>query len=275
MQWRGNNPSLYVVLNKNLRSEDRDSLKVWFLYLRLFLNGLVKISPSSQQLFRGVKMNLAKGFRQGDSVIWWAFSSCSDDRTVPEKFCGKTDPRTIFEIESNIGRDIRKYSNYPAEKEILLMAARYMQVVSNITQEDDLTVICLKETKPPYELIVLPTASSPSPPKGLTAVPTRSSGAVRFAGQRVDDQNMSNVVKAAIEEDQCRRLDICHCQLASGCFETLGEAITQSVTLIEVNLPNNRLSSRDIGLLASKLSLNPTRLIPRWSRHCPIWKRIW
>ncbi|CAF1237696.1 unnamed protein product [Didymodactylos carnosus] len=48
--------SLYQVLNRTLRAENRDGLKSWFLYLKLFLTALHKL-PSQPQttVWRGVR----------------------------------------------------------------------------------------------------------------------------------------------------------------------------------------------------------------------------
>ena len=43
MEWEPQNECLYVVLNATLRSIDRQKLKPWFLYLRLFLNGFQRL----------------------------------------------------------------------------------------------------------------------------------------------------------------------------------------------------------------------------------------
>ena len=40
MEWDPHNQCLYVVLNETLRSGDRDQLKPWFRYLKLFVGGL-------------------------------------------------------------------------------------------------------------------------------------------------------------------------------------------------------------------------------------------
>lgn len=43
MEWDIRENSLYMVLNRTLRSADRSNLRPWFRYLKLFLTGLFKL----------------------------------------------------------------------------------------------------------------------------------------------------------------------------------------------------------------------------------------
>lgn len=47
--------SLYQVLNENLRSENRQLLKPWFSYLKLFLTALYKLPSLRLTVWRGVR----------------------------------------------------------------------------------------------------------------------------------------------------------------------------------------------------------------------------
>jgi hypothetical protein len=51
----GSELSLYHALNKNLRSENRQSLKPWFSFLKLFLTALHKLPSCVQVVWRGVR----------------------------------------------------------------------------------------------------------------------------------------------------------------------------------------------------------------------------
>ncbi|CAF4254150.1 unnamed protein product, partial [Rotaria sordida] len=83
-----------------------------------------------------------------------------------EQFLGTTGPRTFFTIECNSGKDIRKYSCFKAEDEILLPAARQFKVEACLSQGKDLYLIQLKEIQPPFPLIEL------VPTTPATKVPT-------------------------------------------------------------------------------------------------------
>ncbi|CAF1263887.1 unnamed protein product, partial [Adineta ricciae] len=60
--------------------------------------------------------------------------------------------RTIFNIECESARDIRKHSCFPSEDEILLLPATQFQV-NGILNQGDLHIIHLKETQPPFPLL--------------------------------------------------------------------------------------------------------------------------
>jgi hypothetical protein len=51
----GSDLSLYHALNKDLRSENRQSLKPWFSFLKLFLTALHKLPSKAQIVWRGVR----------------------------------------------------------------------------------------------------------------------------------------------------------------------------------------------------------------------------
>jgi hypothetical protein len=154
MGWKPHDECLYVALNATLRSKDREKLVPWFLYLRLFLSGLSRLPPLRETGYRGVKLDLSNEYKRGETIIWWGFSSCSTDMTVlqSELFLGKTGKRTMFAIKCESFRDIRQHSYYPQEDEILLLAATQFEVVGCLDQ-DNLRIIQLKETQPPFPLL--------------------------------------------------------------------------------------------------------------------------
>ncbi len=51
MEWSSREKSFYFILNKSLRSENRQLLKPWFLYLRLFLHALSKLPSFNNKQF--------------------------------------------------------------------------------------------------------------------------------------------------------------------------------------------------------------------------------
>jgi hypothetical protein len=163
---------LYIVLNNTLRSPDREGmLEPWFLYLRLFLNALFRLPPLRETVFRGVKGDISKNYVQGKKFVWWSFSSCTTTINVLQSnlFLGKTGARTIFSIQCETIRDIRKHSYYPNENEVLLLAATEFEVVGCLDQ-DELCIVQLKETHPPHPLLepVPVVGSLPSIPSGTS-----------------------------------------------------------------------------------------------------------
>ncbi|CAF1326885.1 unnamed protein product [Adineta steineri] len=154
MEWKPRTQCLYVALNAILRSKDRDQLTPWFLYLRLFLNALLRLPSISRTVFRGVKLNMSKEYATGKTIVWWGFSSCTViiDVLQSEAFLGKTSERTLFTIECLRGKDIRKHSYFSSEDEILLVPATHFRVVGCLNQ-GSLNLVHLQEIEPLFPLL--------------------------------------------------------------------------------------------------------------------------
>ena len=92
MQFHGG-PSLYLLLNQSLRAENREELKPWFSFLKLFLTALHKLPSQSKTVWRGVKnVDLSSKYKTGTKFAWWGVSSCTTHIEVLEsnQFLGKT-----------------------------------------------------------------------------------------------------------------------------------------------------------------------------------------
>jgi hypothetical protein len=155
MAWEPLAECLYIALNDTLRSANRqDKLKPWYLYLRLFLNAVFRLPPLCKIAYRGVKLDMSNRYITGETIVWWGFSSCSTKVEVLQSdlFLGKKGARTLFTIQSTTARDIQKHSYYPAEDEVLLLAATQFKVESCLDQ-GDLCIIQLQETRPPHPLL--------------------------------------------------------------------------------------------------------------------------
>ncbi|CAF2046777.1 unnamed protein product [Rotaria magnacalcarata] len=155
MGWEPLHKCLYCVLNDTLRSREREQkLKPWYLYMRLFLNGLFRLPSLSKTAYRGVKLDLSKNYFEGKTIVWWGFSSCTTAVNVLESelFLGTTGDRTMFTLHCQTAKDIRKHSYHPSEDELLLMAATQFRVISCLNQ-GNLHIIQLEETRPPHPLL--------------------------------------------------------------------------------------------------------------------------
>ncbi|CAF3376386.1 unnamed protein product [Rotaria sp. Silwood2] len=165
MGWDPLDECLYMALNNTLRARNRqEKLKPWYLYLRLFLNALLRLPLRSTTSYRGVKLDLSKRYIEGETIVWWAFSSCTTSIGVlkSELFMGNTGARTMFTLQCKSARDISKHSYYAAEDEVLLMAATQFKVISSLDQ-GDLHIIQLEETLPPFSLLQPVPVVVPSP----------------------------------------------------------------------------------------------------------------
>jgi hypothetical protein len=156
--------SLYVILNNTLRSADRQKLVPWFRYLRLVLTALERLPSERRFVVRGIRNDLRAEYPEGHTFVWWGFSSCTSSVKVLEceLFFGKKGTRTLFQIDCETGKDIKKHSFIQKEDEILLLPARQFQVTSCLDSGNGLHIIQLKETQPPFPLlepVTLPNSS--------------------------------------------------------------------------------------------------------------------
>jgi len=110
---------LYKKLNEALRSLDRQKVKRYFSYLRVFLEAIGKLPASNKMLYRGVALDLTTQYKQGTEVTWWAVSSCTPELKVAKQFSGGA-KQTIFLIDASRGVGIRELSQYKNEEEFVL-----------------------------------------------------------------------------------------------------------------------------------------------------------
>ncbi|CAF5221276.1 unnamed protein product, partial [Rotaria magnacalcarata] len=139
-----------------LRTEDREALKPWFLYLKLILTGLARLPTNQHRVYRGVTLANDDQYRQGNTIVWWGFSSCSTKRNISEHeiFLNETGKKTLFIIDCITGRDISQYSIFQKEKEILLLPATTLQVIRTYRDKQNFyNIIHLQEIKSTYTLL--------------------------------------------------------------------------------------------------------------------------
>jgi hypothetical protein len=159
IEWPQPHRSLYSMLNYTLKNEDREFLRPYFKYLKLFLTALVKL-PCMPPLtiWRGVTKDLSKEFPPGTPVTWWAFSSCTVELPVLKNnmFLGVTGKRTLFSVEAINARTICAHSHFVSEDEILLLPGTHMIVQSQFSPAADLHIIHLRQVKPEEILLEPP-----------------------------------------------------------------------------------------------------------------------
>lgn len=154
MQWQKPHLSLYTLLNRTLRCEQRSDLIPWFRYLKLFLTALHKLPSIKSVIWRGIRDDVSS--RYHTDQIWWGASSCTDAMEVMEKFIGRSGVRTLFNIEAFSGKSIKAHSHYKKENEILLMPGTYFKVKGKWSPAENLFIIQLVEADPPWQLIAPP-----------------------------------------------------------------------------------------------------------------------
>jgi hypothetical protein len=158
IEWESPHRSLYSMLNRTLKKDDRENLRPYFKYMKLLLSALAKSPCVQSTVWRGVTKNASAEFAPGTSVTWWAFSSCTTALTVLENnmYLGTTGNRTLFSVEAINGRKVRAHSHFDTEDEILLLPGTHMIVQSQFSPAPDLHVIHLKQVIPEQVLLEPP-----------------------------------------------------------------------------------------------------------------------
>ncbi|CAF2767090.1 unnamed protein product [Rotaria sp. Silwood2] len=157
IDWDPGHRSLYSVLNRTLRDENRKKLIPWFPYLKLIFVALFKLPSTQGTVWRGARGDLRSLYKEGDNITWWAFSSCTTAVNVLEReqYLGTSGPRTLFAIDCVNGKDIKHHSYY-SQEEILLLPCTYFKVISHFSSMKDLYIIHLREIAPPFILLEPP-----------------------------------------------------------------------------------------------------------------------
>ena len=289
LEWMPRESSFYFILNDALRSQNRQELLPWFLYLRLCIFALSKLPATKHRIiYRGIKLDVGDEFPEGKTFIWWAFSSCSASIKVLEQFLGHTGHRTIFNIECDSAKDISQHSFYQSENEVLMYPARQFQVVSSLNTGNQLRIIQVKEIQPPFPLIHIPPTPSGNTDQGgkievsLSAMQLSqpSSTKTTYQNKRVEqiikecknrsrvtlrkqnltDDDMGIVVREAVIRNQCREIDLSFNKMTSVGASIIAKALENNATLDELYLGDNRFGDMGVHVIAKALSLNNSKL---------------
>ena len=126
MEW--GDTTLYRVLNQALRSEDRQALKIWFPFLKLFDTALQKLPTVKEVIWRGVPLDIGRNYHENEVITWWSVNSCSSSVNVIKTFLGNTNKSTLFLIEAMNGKRIRGYTEFENENEIILTLGTQFRV---------------------------------------------------------------------------------------------------------------------------------------------------
>jgi hypothetical protein len=145
--------SLYYVLNLALRNKVRAAVHLWRDYIWLLLHALRKLPPSTEAtVFRGCKkspadlgIELTKGFE----FTWSSFSSTATTQGVMQTFVGQSGPRTLMTIKmvESSGRDVRDFSLFPGENEVLFPPNLCFEVVDSFDAGNQLIMVQCRQTE--------------------------------------------------------------------------------------------------------------------------------
>ncbi|CAF1216652.1 unnamed protein product [Didymodactylos carnosus] len=261
MEWEPHEQRLYFVLNRTLWSEDRQQLKPWFDYLKLFLTALFKLPSIVTTVWRGIKLDLSSDYLEEQIYTWYGFSSCTNSLAILEsdQFLGKTGTRTLFNIECDNGKVIRQFSNYNAEHEILLLPAIQFQVKSNSNLGNGLNIIHLKEIKPIYPLLESPFE------KGSTAKIQQSNEDIS-----IEVEELNEIMNQLLDEIKINQPSQQQQQqhYPSHHNKELEDEINKQKTETWLNLDKRQITDQDMILLSNELKINTkwTTMYLRWNQ---------
>jgi hypothetical protein len=145
------NGSIYFLMNKYLRDQNRAALKPFLKYLKLLLSALHKLPAVKNKVCRGVKEDIAAAMKSKEKkeITWNSFSSTTlNSKTLDNPaFLGTNGSRALFFIDCKSGRNISTLSACPSEDEILLFPCTSFKV-EHVVIQGDLTFVNLTEVEP-------------------------------------------------------------------------------------------------------------------------------
>ena len=160
--------SLFYVLNQALRNQVRQTARPWRDYIWLLLHALRKLPPATATIvYRGCTRSpdeLGLELNAGFEITWSSFSSTATTQGVMNHFVGQSGRRTLMTIElvEASGRDVRDFSLYPSENEILFPPNMCFKVVSSFDAGNQLIMVQCKQTETIDALLDMSAAPSPA-----------------------------------------------------------------------------------------------------------------
>lgn len=146
--------SFYCVMNGLLRRENVDRLQPWLTTLRHLVNSLMKLPrPTTNFLFRGAKRaarDLGNQCLKDATFTFPAFTSTSTKMDGIRDFVGTTGDRVIWVLmmmDGYFGRDVRDFSQYDSESEVLLAPLTKFEVVAVMDLGNNLTQVQCRQVE--------------------------------------------------------------------------------------------------------------------------------
>jgi len=118
MEW--GETSLNRLLNQALRSKNRDAVKIWFPYMKLFVTALDLLPTVEDTVWKLVPLDIAEKLTPHQTFTCWSFSSCTTSIDVCERFLNDKKNLGLFAIEITNGKKISQYAEIKNENEVIL-----------------------------------------------------------------------------------------------------------------------------------------------------------
>jgi len=151
MGWQPLNECLYVVLNATLRSVNRQTLQPWFPYLKLLLTAILQLPLIHLTVYRINNSDLSEQYKKDEIFLWWDFSLCTTS-IEQLQYLDKIGTRTIFTIECNTIKDIRKHTYLQTDNSVLILPGTQFKVIEYLHEDTDLHSITLQEIQSSFIL---------------------------------------------------------------------------------------------------------------------------
>ena len=163
--------SLYYLMNAALRSKQRAEVWPWRDFIWLLLHALRKLPPvpALKIVFRGctkAPSELGLELEAGFEFTWAGFSSTATTQGVMSTFVGQAGPRTLLTIALSepVGRDVRDFSLFPKENEVLFPPNMCFEVVSHFDAGGGLIIVQCKQTETIDAILDMSTPPAPGIP---------------------------------------------------------------------------------------------------------------
>ena len=87
--------------------------------------------------WRGVSLDVGKNYSRNQLITWWEISSCTSSVNVIKSFLGKGQNSTLFLIQAINERNIRDYSEFQNEDEIILPLGTQFRVRADSLEQSN------------------------------------------------------------------------------------------------------------------------------------------
>eukprot|EP01049_Picozoa_sp_SAG25_P005687 SAG25_NODE_396_length_8539_cov_5.889336_3_plen_1378_part_01 len=158
MSSNGAQTNIFCPLNRAMRERNYAILRQCWRYIELLQRALLKLphAPRDINIFRAISQpqpdlvleDLLRKRDEKEPEVWWAFSSTSSDKSKAEHFLKPPGKRVLYTMEGSNARDVKRYSDYPGEEELLMPCGSSFVIVhaEASTNDEELLLVRLKQT---------------------------------------------------------------------------------------------------------------------------------
>jgi Leucine-rich repeat (LRR) protein len=239
---------LYELVNKTLRKNDETKIDTLGPYCYLLYYSWYMLDDNIiTVVYRGAKLSqsMIEHYKNaiGEKKCWFGFTSTSQDRNITDNY-----GNAFFIIDMSFcsGLDVSKYSEYPAEQEVLLPPGTKFEIEKveyDHQQEKHYIYIKLLSKNNILQQLIS---------RINTATEMEMSGIHLDA---IDTEVLSNVFK---KNQTLTKLDLSYNCISAKGAEALADALKVNQTLTTLDLTRNYITGKGAKALANSLTVNRT-----------------